>query len=320
MTDATMGPFIDNGRTQGSAGQYEPIDPTTEKPLGTVQLAGNAEIDAAVDAARRALDEGPWGRTLPGERAVILHAFADALDARSTATAELVTRENGMPIGLSEAVNGFVPAFLLRTYADLVAGTDIEQRRGGTIVRREPVGVVAAIAPWNFPQALGMIKVAPALAAGCTVVLKPAPETSLDAIAIAEAARDAGLPPGVLNIVPADRDAGAYLVGHAGVDKVAFTGSTAAGRTIGETCGRLIRRTTFGTRRQVGVDCSRRRRSGRVHRRSRQFGFPGFWHRGPVTTRSSTPSRTTPAMSSSAIRWIDRWRVARWPPARTVTG
>jgi acyl-CoA reductase-like NAD-dependent aldehyde dehydrogenase len=117
---------------------------------------------------------------------------------------------------------------------------------GGTIkVLREPVGVVAAIVPWNFPQTLGFMKIAPALAAGCTVVVKPSPETVLDAFLLARTAIDAGLPPGVLGIVPGGRELGARLVAHPDVDKVAFTGSTAAGREIAQTCGRLLRPVTL---------------------------------------------------------------------------
>ena len=116
---------------------------------------------------------------------------------------------------------------------------------GHTIVRREPVGVVAAITPWNYPQALAIMKIAPALAAGCTMVLKAAPETALDALIFAEAAQEAGLPAGVLNVIAGGAQSGAYLVSHPGVDKVAFTGSTAAGRIIAETCGRLLRPVTL---------------------------------------------------------------------------
>ena len=112
-------------------------------------------------------------------------------------------------------------------------------------VRREPVGVVGAIVPWNFPQTLAFFKIAPALAAGCTLVVKPSPETVLDSVLLAEAAIEAGLPAGVLNIVPGGREVGAHLVAHPGVDKVAFTGSTAAGRQIAETCGRLLRPVTL---------------------------------------------------------------------------
>jgi aldehyde dehydrogenase (NAD+) len=139
------------------------------------------------------------------------------------------------------------PAATLRYYAQLARETPAEERRpavggpGVTVVRREPAGIVAAIIPWNFPQSLTMFKLAPALAAGCAVVIKPAPETALDAFQLAEAAEAAGLPAGVVNIVTGGREEGAYLVAHPGADKVAFTGSTAAGRAIGETCGRLLR-------------------------------------------------------------------------------
>src|SRR5207237_9379890 len=132
----------------------------------------------------------------------------------------------------------------------MVAGTPQEETRPGVLgptssrVIREPIGVVAAIVPWNVPQGITFLKLAPALAAGNTVVLKPAPETVLDAQLMAEAAIEAGLPPGVLNVVPAGRDVGACLVAHRGVDKVSFTGSTAAGRAIAEACGRLLRPAT----------------------------------------------------------------------------
>ncbi len=155
-----------------------------------------------------------------------------------------------MPISLSESLEGGFPAVLLRYYAGLIREQAAEEVRagltGGSIhVRREPLGVVAAIVPWNAPQTLSSMKFAPALAAGCTMVLKPSPETALDAFLLAEAVIEAGLPPGVLNIVPGGREAGASLVAHPGVDKVAFTGSTAAGREIGATCGRVLRPVTL---------------------------------------------------------------------------
>ncbi|WP_285189188.1 aldehyde dehydrogenase [Rhodococcus sp. MEB041] len=225
------------------------IEAATGERLGVAALADEADIDRAVRAARRALDEGPWGRTTAAERATVLRAFADALDARAGDTATLVSRENGMILGLSHALNGGAPGALLRMYADIVEALPLESVRpsqaGSTIVRRLPVGVVGAIAPWNFPQALAMFKIAPALAAGCTVVLKPSPETALDSYVFADAALEAGLPAGVLNIVLGDRDAGAALVSHPLVDKIAFTGSTEAGRIIGQECGRLLRRSTL---------------------------------------------------------------------------
>ncbi|WP_344125038.1 aldehyde dehydrogenase, partial [Mycolicibacterium murale] len=190
-----------------------------------------------------------WSATPAQDRAALLRAFGAALMARGAATAELVSRENGMPARLSKGANGMFPAVLLDYYAGLITDTPDEEIRpsaiGHTIVRREPVGVVGAITPWNYPQALAAMKLAPGLAAGCTMVLKASPETALDALAFAEAADEAGLPAGVLNIVPGDAAAGAHLVSHPGVDKVAFTGSTAAGRVIGEICGRLMRPVTL---------------------------------------------------------------------------
>ncbi|MCS3876537.1 acyl-CoA reductase-like NAD-dependent aldehyde dehydrogenase/ketosteroid isomerase-like protein [Gordonia amarae] len=228
---------------------HKQTEAATGKVIGTASLGGEADIDAAVRAARWAFDNGPWGRTTPAERAAVLHRFADSLERRAAGTSTLVSRENGMPIGFSEQVNGGVPAFLVRMYADMVAGLDLEVAQpsgaGSTLVRREPLGVVGAIVPWNFPQALAAFKFAPALAAGNTVVLKPSPETALDAYIFADAAAEAGLPEGVFNVVLGDRDAGAALVSHPLVDKIAFTGSTEAGRAIGAECGRLIRPVTL---------------------------------------------------------------------------
>ncbi|BBZ74876.1 aldehyde dehydrogenase [Mycolicibacterium anyangense] len=224
------------------------IEPATGRPLGEGPCATETDIDDAVAAARSA-PALQWRSCPPAERAAVLKRFSAALRERSAQTATLVTRENGMPITLSRLVNGIFPAALVRYYAGLVEGFSPEEVRpalaGHTLVRREPVGVVAAITPWNYPQALAVMKIAPALAAGCSVILKAAPETSLDALAFAYAAAEVGLPAGVLNIVPGGAAAGAHLVGHPGVDKVAFTGSTAAGRAIGETCGRLIRPVTL---------------------------------------------------------------------------
>ncbi|GAB3168555.1 aldehyde dehydrogenase [Streptomyces incanus] len=242
--------FID-GRwaTPHGARSHQALEAATGDVLARGALADEQDVDAAVLAARNALDHGVWGRTTAPERAAVMRRMADALEKRAESTAVLVSRENGMPIGLSHMLNGGAPAGLLRMYADLVENLELEEIRpsqaGSTIVRREPVGVVGAITPWNFPQALAMFKIAPALAAGCTVVLKPSPETALDSYVFADAALEAGLPDGVLNIVLGDRDAGAALVSHPLVDKIAFTGSTEAGRAIGAECGRLIRRCTL---------------------------------------------------------------------------
>jgi len=230
------------------ATQSEPVlEAATGEPLGDGASGTGAEVDAAVAAARAALPQ--WRSASPDHRAGVLLAFAAALHRRADSTDKLVTRENGMPLSLSRGANGLFPAALLGYYAKLITETPIEQIRlsvmGHTIVRREPVGVVAAIVPWNYPQALAAFKLAPALAAGCTVVLKAAPETALDALVFAEAAQECGMPPGVLNVVPGGVETGKHLVSHPGVDKVSFTGSTAAGRIIGEVCGRLLRPVTL---------------------------------------------------------------------------
>ncbi|WMN01711.1 aldehyde dehydrogenase [Rhodococcus erythropolis] len=224
--------------------------PTTEDLIGSVPEGTERDIDNAVAAARRAFDDPTgWAVWAPARRAEVLERFAAALEARGAETARRVTIQNGMPIWLAMNFEAGFPAMLVRYYAGLVEA-GLEERRQGmlgkqSLVLREPIGVVAAIVPWNVPQAITFLKLAPALAAGCTIVLKPAPETVLDAFLVAEAALEAGLPPGVINIVPAGREVGAYLVEHPGIDKVSFTGSSAAGRSIARTCGDLLRPVTL---------------------------------------------------------------------------
>jgi aldehyde dehydrogenase (NAD+) len=238
--------FVD-GRFRVAESTRPVIEAATEALLGHGANASCGDIDDAVAASRRALRE--WQMTPAVDRAQILNRLADALEVRAAHTSELSTRETGTPIMFSRVYNGFLPAATFRYYAGLNCDVAIEETRpsvsGHTIVRREPIGVVGAIVPWNLPQLLAAMKLAPALAAGCTVVLKPAPETALDARVFGEAATEAGLPPGVLNVVPGGREAGAYLARHPGVDKVAFTGSTDAGRLVAKTCGRLIRPVTL---------------------------------------------------------------------------
>lgn len=223
---------------------------STEQKIGSVPEATQRDVDAAVRAARTAFD-GPdsWSRWAPARRQEALERFAVALESRGNEMAQRVSHQNGMPISLAEQWEAGFPPLLLRYYSQMVAEGQEEVRQGmlgsQSLVLREPIGVVAAIVPWNVPQAITFLKLAPALAAGCTVVLKPAPETVLDAFLMAEAAHEAGLPPGVLNVVPAHREVSAYLVQHPGVDKVSFTGSTAAGRSIAATCGQLLRPVTL---------------------------------------------------------------------------
>ncbi|MGW6199728.1 aldehyde dehydrogenase [Kribbella sp. NPDC055110] len=224
---------------------------TSEERIGVVPEGCEADIDAAVAAARKAFDDpAGWSRWEPSQRAEVLERFAVSLEKRSEEMQRRVSVQNGMPIWLAQQFEGPFPPLLLRYYGALVRDVAQEEIRPGmlggkSVVAREPIGVVAAIVPWNVPQAITFLKLAPALAAGCTVVLKPAPETVLDALLMSEAAVEAGLPAGVLNVVPGGREVGAYLVAHPQVDKVSFTGSTAAGRAIGATCGQLLRPVTL---------------------------------------------------------------------------
>lgn len=225
---------------------------STEEVLGSVPAGSSADVDCAVAAARAAFDDPLGWRTWePQRRAAALDRFAEELTARKADIAVRVSAQNGMPIRFSHPVEGSVPSTVLRYYADLVRtdpGAEVRPSlvTGTTEVTRTPIGVVGAIVPWNFPQTLAFFKLAPGLAAGCTVVMKPSSETVLDAMLIADAADAAGLPPGVLNIVPgAGRVVGMHLVTHPGVDKIAFTGSTDAGRTIAEACGRLLKPVTL---------------------------------------------------------------------------
>lgn len=223
---------------------------STEHVIGSVPEAGPSDIDAAVAAARSAFDDPlGWAQWTPARRGEVLERFAKALESRGVEMARRVSQQNGMPSQLANQWEAGFPPLLLR-YNSQIAASGLEEIRQGmlgkqTLVTREPIGVVAAIVPWNVPQAITFLKLAPALAAGCTVVLKPAPETVLDAFLMAEAAHEAGFPPGVLNVVPAGRETGAYLVQHPGVDKVSFTGSTSAGRSIAMTCGQLLRPVTL---------------------------------------------------------------------------
>jgi aldehyde dehydrogenase (NAD+) len=234
-----------------SPATIEVISASTEENIGSVPEAAEADVDAAVAAARSAFDDpGGWSQWEPAARAEAIERLAVELDARAEEMARRVSSQNGMPISISPLLEGGFPAIVLRYMAGVLKDASFEEERpgflGGTnIVRREPIGVVGAIVPWNYPQTLAAFKYGAALAAGCTVVMKPSPETVLDAFLLAEAIEAAGLPGGVINIVPGGRELGAYLVEHRHVDKVAFTGSTAAGRRVAEACGRLLRPVTL---------------------------------------------------------------------------
>ena len=224
---------------------------STGEPIGSVAGAQEADVDAAVAAARRAFDDPDgWSQWEPAGRAAAMESLAVQLESRADEMARRVSAQNGMPISISPLLEAGFPVLVIRFIAGLLARAVFEEEvpsvlGGTTTMRREPMGVVGAIVPWNYPQTLAAFKYAPAMAAGCTIVLKPSPETVLDAMLFAEAVAAAGIPAGVINIVPGGRDIGAYLVQHPDVDKVAFTGSTAAGRWIAEACGRLLRPVTL---------------------------------------------------------------------------
>ncbi|GJF34219.1 aldehyde dehydrogenase [Kitasatospora sp. NE20-6] len=219
----------------------EVIDPATEQPLAAVPAGTRADVDAAVAAARAAAPG--WAATTREERLAALTRLRDGLVAHRAEIATTVTAELGTPIGFADAVQAGTPIAVATAYLDVLASYDFEEKVGNSTVYSEPAGVVAAVTPWNYPLHLIVAKVVPALAAGCTVVLKPSEETPLVARLFARIVDGADLPPGVFNMVTGlGTVVGAALADHPGIDLVSFTGSTAVGRAIGESAGRGIKR------------------------------------------------------------------------------
>jgi acyl-CoA reductase-like NAD-dependent aldehyde dehydrogenase len=221
----------------------------TEELILSYPEAGRADIDRAVAEARDAFDNGPWPRMAPSERARYLRKVAELLSQRLDDIANAWTLQVGAPIMLTKKLVGQNPT-LFNYYADLIETypfvDDRKRDDGGKVkVAKEPIGVCAAITPWNAPLVLLSYKVAAGLAAGCTIVSKPSPETPLEAYILAECIEKAGLPAGVFNLVPAGRQGGDYLVRHKDVDKVAFTGSTAAGKHIAAVCAERLARVSL---------------------------------------------------------------------------
>ena len=226
------------------------ISPHSEELVGRVPEGKEADVDRAVEAARKAFDEGEWPHLSPEDRIAIMQKFSEIYAARMMELAEIITTEMGSPISFSQLAQTPAPWMMLNAFLQAAREFSWEERRQGVlgsdvIVRREPVGVVGAIVPWNVPQFVTMSKIAPALITGCTVVLKPSPETPLDAFVMADMFTEAGIPEGVVSIVPAGREVGEHIVRHPGVDKIAFTGSTAAGRRIASICGEQLKRVTL---------------------------------------------------------------------------
>ncbi|MEU6994337.1 aldehyde dehydrogenase family protein [Streptomyces sp. NPDC046465] len=236
------GMYIDGAwRPAAGTDSITVLNPADEQPVGQVPAGTAEDIDAAVRAARAALPG--WAATAPDARAALIGALRDRLVARKDEIAETVTAELGAPLPFSQAVHAGVPILVSGSYAELAATHSFEERVGNSTVYLEPVGVVGAITPWNYPLHQIVNKVAPALAAGCTVVLKPAEDTPLTAQLFAEAVAEAGIPAGVFNLVTGlGPIAGQALAEHEGVDLVSFTGSTAVGRQIGATAGKAVKR------------------------------------------------------------------------------
>jgi acyl-CoA reductase-like NAD-dependent aldehyde dehydrogenase len=228
---------------------FDTHDPATGEVITSVAYAGAEDVDRAVRAAAAAM-EGKWA-TLPAhQRGLLMHRLADLLEQHGDELAELEALDNGKPVGYAKLVDVRQAVAHLQYYAGWPTKIEgetipVSWPKAFVYTRKEPVGVCGQIIPWNFPLLMAAWKIAPALAAGCTVVLKPAEQTPLTALRLAELIEEAGFPPGVVNVVTGDGATGAALVEHLGVAKIAFTGSTEVGRKIGETCGRMLKRVTL---------------------------------------------------------------------------
>jgi aldehyde dehydrogenase (NAD+) len=227
----------------------EVVSPHTEQVIGRVPHASRADVDRAVAAARRAFDEGPWPRMALEERIAVVGRIKDAIAVRHEEIARSISSQNGSPYSWSVLAQALGAMMVWDAAITVARDCPYEERRSGILgpilVRREPVGVVAAVIPWNVPQFTAAAKLGPALLAGCTAVLKPSPESPLDSYILGEIAREAGLAEGVLSILPADREVSEYLVGHPGVDKVSFTGSVGAGKRVMEVAAGNLTRVTL---------------------------------------------------------------------------
>jgi acyl-CoA reductase-like NAD-dependent aldehyde dehydrogenase len=245
--------FIDGKwSSEAAEGSIAVLDPATEEVIGSVPEATTKTAVRAVEAARRAFDEGPWPYMKPSERAAKLLRMAEILESKSGELRELIIAETGSTGFLTDVVQGAGSIGMLRSNAALVehafSWVENDMPSGGptglsgSAIIREPIGVVAAITPFNFPFMLNVVKVAPALAVGCTVVLKPHPWTPLDAMMIAGAAAEADIPPGVLNVITGHGEVGDELTSNPMVDMVTFTGSTATGRRIMASAAPTVKR------------------------------------------------------------------------------
>jgi len=244
--------FIGNEWVEPQSGKtIDVINPATGKVFAKAAAAGPADIDRAVRAARSAFDSGPWPTMPPVERAKLLWKLADAVEAAADEIAYILSLDNGMPLGMAKFAGAFGTARNLRYLAGWCGKIDgsvptVSEPDRLAYTLKEPVGVVGAITPWNFPFAMEADKVGQAMAAGCTLVLKPAELTPLAAILLGRLIQEAGVPPGVINIVTGHGDpAGKALVEHPDVDKITFTGSTATGKWIVQAAAATLKRVTL---------------------------------------------------------------------------
>jgi len=237
-------PEAADGRT------FATVDPATGREIAEVAHGGAEDADRAVAAARAAFSDGPWPSLPPAGRERLMLALAGAIEERAEELAQIESLDNGKPVGLAQYVDVAGTVAHLRYFAGWPTKIEgavlpVTAPNMHCYTRREPVGVCAQIIPWNFPMLMAAWKLGPALAAGCTVVLKPAEQTPLSALRIGELALEVGFPPGVINVLSGDGSTGAALVEHPDVDKIAFTGSTVVGREIGEKAGRALKRVTL---------------------------------------------------------------------------
>ena len=243
--------LIGDDRLDAADGRtFATIDPATGREIAVLAQGGAEDVARAVAAARQAFENGPWGSMPAAGRERLMRALADAVEARAQEFAQIESLDNGKPVGLAQYVDVAGAVGHLRYFAGWPTKIEgavlpVAAPNMHCYTRREAVGVCGQIIPWNFPLLMAAWKLGPALAAGCTVILKPAEQTPLSALRLGELALEVGFPAGVLNVLTGDGETGAALVEHPGVDKIAFTGSTAVGREIGGKAGRALKRVTL---------------------------------------------------------------------------
>jgi aldehyde dehydrogenase (NAD+)/phenylacetaldehyde dehydrogenase len=243
--------LIGSERSDAADGRtFATLDPSNGGEIAQVAHAGPADVDRTVKAARVAFSEGPWASMPAAGREGLMRALAAAVESRAEEFAQIESLDNGKPVGLAQYVDVAGAVAHLRYFAGWPTKIEgavlpVSVPNMHCYTRREPVGVCGQIIPWNFPLLMASWKISPALAAGCTIVLKPAEQTPLSALRLGELALEVGFPPGVLNVLTGDGSTGAAIVEHDDVDKVAFTGSTEVGREIGAKAGRALKRVTL---------------------------------------------------------------------------